>query len=252
VGNPPNHVYGSISIGIRDNGFQFFSNNDTTERSDDAILENSIAINGIQNGMRASSVKNATIKNVTFFNNGNTGSVIDGSTATITGPSVTVTNALSFTNGGLEFSINNTYYGANWLIDYSNKGGSTGTMSPSTHAQITNMNTTTPTLMGTGTNQCIVYVPGGHDGQGGTNPQIGGVSSNMAGAGENGEDIGASIVYRYENGVLSNTKLWNQSTGAFPCGATVTGVNDDATFPNSACVNVHERLNVGVNGCAIP
>jgi len=91
--------------------------------------------------------------------------------------------------------------------------------------------------MGTGTNQCIVYVPAG---------------SNMKGAGEDGKDIGANIIYRYENGTLTSTKLWNQSTGQFPCGATVVGVNDDSTFPNSACVNVHKRLNVGVNGCMIP
>jgi hypothetical protein len=105
----------------------------------------------------------------------------------------------------------------------------------------------------------VVYIPGGDNGKGGTNPQISGQSSNMAGAGTeiisngfSGNDIGANIVYKYENGTLTDTKLWNQSTGAFPCGATITGVNDDATFPDSACVNVHKRLNVGVNGCPIP
>lgn len=84
---------------------------------------------------------------------------------------------------------------------------------------------------------CKVYIPS---------------DSPLKGAGKNGADIGANIIYRYENGVLTNQKLWNQNTGQFPCGATVTGINDDATFPDSACVNVHERLNVGVNGCPIP
>jgi hypothetical protein len=76
----------------------------------------------------------------------------------------------------------------------------------------------------------------------------------MAGAGLNGEDIGANVVYAYENGVLNcNKKVWDQSTGVFTgCGAQITGVNDDATFPDSVCVNVNERLNVGVNGCPIP
>jgi hypothetical protein len=74
----------------------------------------------------------------------------------------------------------------------------------------------------------------------------------MKGAGENGADIGANIIYRYQGGFLTNQKLWNQTTGQFPCGAVVSGVNDDATFPSSSCINVNERLNVGVNGCPIP
>jgi len=74
----------------------------------------------------------------------------------------------------------------------------------------------------------------------------------MKGAGKNGADIGANIIYRYEDGILTDQKLWDQTTGQFPCGATIKGVNDDATFPNSSCVNVHKRLNVGVNGCPIP
>jgi hypothetical protein len=88
--------------------------------------------------------------------------------------------------------------------------------------------------MGLGSGQCIVYVPS---------------KSNMKGAGKDRADIGANIIYRYENGVLTSKKLWNQSTGQFPCGAVVKGVNDTS---GSSCVDVHKRLNVGVNGCPIP
>ena len=38
-------------------------------------------------------------------------------------------------------------------------------------------------------------------------------------------------------------------------GATVAGVNDDSqgmTIETRACINVHRRLNVGTNGCAVP
>ncbi|HWP93501.1 MAG TPA: right-handed parallel beta-helix repeat-containing protein [Thermodesulfobacteriota bacterium] len=84
---------------------------------------------------------------------------------------------------------------------------------------------------------CIVYIPSG---------------SPLKKAGKDGKDIGANIIYRYENGELTDNKLWNQSTGQFPCGATVPGINDGSDFPDSACVNVHKRLNVGVNGCSIP
>ena len=110
----------------------------------------------------------------------------------------------------------------------------------------TNSGRVTPTLIGTGENQCIVYVPGG---SGGANPTIGGESSNMAGAGSNGEDIGANVVYRYENGVLTDQPLWDPVTGSFPCGAIVPGLND---VPGDSCFDVHERLHVGTHGCPIP
>ncbi len=102
---------------------------------------------------------------------------------------------------------------------------------------------------------CKVYIPGGNDGRGGPNPLIAagepgaGQASNMAGAGEDGSDIGANIVFRVGNRVTTDRKLWNQQTGAFPCGAIVAGVNDMA---GSSCFDVHERLNVGMNGCEIP
>jgi hypothetical protein len=70
----------------------------------------------------------------------------------------------------------------------------------------------------------------------------------MKRAGKDGRDIGANIVYRYEDGVLTGTPLWDRDTGAFPCGAVVPGVNDGAR----ACSNLHTRLNVNTNGCRLP
>ena len=70
-------------------------------------------------------------------------------------------------------------------------------------------------------------------------------TSPLRGAGLDGADIGATIVNRYENGVLTDTPLWLEG-GAFPCGAVVPGVNDE---PGQSCTDVHERLNVGPDGC---
>jgi hypothetical protein len=81
---------------------------------------------------------------------------------------------------------------------------------------------------------CIVFIPEG---------------SPMKGAGKNGEDIGANILYRYKNGILTRQGLWNRKTGAFPCGAIVPGLNN---IPGSSCIDVHERLNVNANGCNLP
>jgi hypothetical protein len=88
--------------------------------------------------------------------------------------------------------------------------------------------------MGLGSGQCLVYVPGG---------------SPMKQRGKNGADIGANVLYRYVNGALTNQPLWNPTTGAFPCGAIVPGVNDVA---GKSCFDVHKRLNVGTNGCPLP
>ncbi|MBI2067446.1 MAG: hypothetical protein HYT77_05495 [Deltaproteobacteria bacterium] len=79
---------------------------------------------------------------------------------------------------------------------------------------------------------CLVYIPDDSP------MQLGG-----------GEKIGAEILYRYENGQLTDEPLWNPVTGQFPCGAIVSGVND---MPGQSCFDVHERLHVKTNGCNLP
>ena len=74
-------------------------------------------------------------------------------------------------------------------------------------------------------------------------------ASPLKGAGLNGADIGATILYRYKNGVLTNVPLWNPTTGEFPHGALVAGVNDVA---GQSLFDVHKRLNVNTNGCSFP
>lgn len=91
-----------------------------------------------------------------------------------------------------------------------------------------------PTLVGDRDGSCIINVP---------------PASSAFAAGENGSTIGASIVYRVVDSVDTDRKLWNQRTGAFPCGAVVPGVND---LPGASCFDAHERFRVGVRGCAIP
>jgi len=90
------------------------------------------------------------------------------------------------------------------------------------------------TMRDPGLGSCIVYLPPG---------------SPARGAGAEGADIGASIVYRYQDGQLTTQPLWDTQTGKFPCGAIVPGVND---VVGKSCTNVHERLHVGTSGCALP
>ena len=65
--------------------------------------------------------------------------------------------------------------------------------------------------------------------------------SPMKGAGKDGADIGATVLYRYRDGALTNEALWDPRTGEFPHGAVVAGIND---VPGSSCFDVHQRLNV--------
>ncbi|GAC1351053.1 MAG: hypothetical protein NVS3B20_00280 [Polyangiales bacterium] len=97
---------------------------------------------------------------------------------------------------------------------------------------MTNRISSNPSLGG-----CTVYIPSG---------------SPLKGAAGDGQDVGANVVYRYLDGQLTTAKLWDPLNGQFPCGERIEGVNDDASFPQASCVNVHKRLNVGGGGCAIP
>ena len=84
---------------------------------------------------------------------------------------------------------------------------------------------------------CLVYVPAGTPGKG---------------AAADGSDVGATVIFRSQDGKLTNTRLWDAKTGGFPCGATVAGLNDGASTSTTACVNAHNRLHVGTSGCPIP
>jgi hypothetical protein len=73
-------------------------------------------------------------------------------------------------------------------------------------------------------------------------------ASPMKGAGHDGGDIGANILYRTIDGGLTSVPLWDPQTGAFPCGAQVRGLND---VPDASCFDVHVRLDPD-GGCPLP
>ena len=101
-----------------------------------------------------------------------------------------------------------------------------GTVSPLLNdANVTNAFTSAPTNLGTN----YVWIP---------------PASNLHAAGAGGADIGAEVLYRYQNGVKTKTTLWDAVSGAFSCGAIVAGVNDVA---GASCSNVHVRLNVSAS-----
>jgi hypothetical protein len=141
--------------------------------------------------------------------------------------------------------VNNHVYGVradeqrSWQVRYSNAAGNAENYSPSEtisdrSGSIQSSLSTTPTGVGIGAGKCLPWIL---------------PSSNMARAGEGGTPLGASILYRYENGTLTTKRLWNPATGSFPCGATVAGLSDGA----KRCGNLHTRLGIGGSGgCAFP
>jgi hypothetical protein len=74
-------------------------------------------------------------------------------------------------------------------------------------------------------------------------------SSPLKGAGTNGSDIGANILYAYQGGILTNTKLWNTDGSFAGRGAIVPSLNDVA---GSSLFDIQNRLNINKNGCAFP
>lgn len=87
--------------------------------------------------------------------------------------------------------------------------------------------------IGVGAGECAAYPP---------------ATSPLAGAGADGQDIGAAILWRIE-GDTTEQPLWDPQTGAFPCGAVVSGLSDDAA---TSCTGIHERLNVFTESCPAP
>src|SRR5262249_42624540 len=155
------------------------------------------------------------------------------------GCSISAKNLLAMGNTGRGMSVDTSVM-KSWSLTnsnlYNNGNGNFPTSeNPGDDAgNIRQSEAVAPTGMGRGAGKCMLWVPDG---------------SNMKGAGAGGADIGANVLHRYVDGVLTSQRLWNPTTGAFPCGATVAGVNDD---PARSCVGVHTRLNVNTNGCSFP
>lgn len=116
-----------------------------------------------------------------------------------------------------------------WGINYANAYNTTTPFEPSSsngQGTIANTSTVDPQF-----GDIRLWIPNGDNG---TN------TSPLSGAGANGSDIGATILYAYENGVLTSDPLWDASTGAWLYALPeVSGVNDSA---GAKAGDVHERI----------
>ena len=136
-------------------------------------------------------------------------------------------NSLALSNGGI--GLNVTPQIQTWAITSSNSYANSLNYYPKSTTGFVN-----PKSVDASLGSCRVWIPD---------------SSPMKKAGTNRSDIGANILYRYQNGVLTNIPLWNKTTGAFPYGALVSGLNNIA---GQSLFDVHKRLNINTNGCSYP
>ncbi|MGC9317538.1 MAG: hypothetical protein ACP5KN_05815 [Armatimonadota bacterium] len=126
-----------------------------------------------------------------------------------------------------------------WMVEgcnlYGNAGGDVLPLELITNAvgHVRKCRSVRPTGMGLGEGECIVWVP-----------EASGIAGHNAGA-----TAGASVIYRYMDGELTDDPLWDPENGEFPHGALVAGINDTA---GDSLFDVHTRLNVNCNGCTLP
>lgn len=144
-------------------------------------------------------------------------------------------NTSSF-NGENILSVGNKNTGINitadiqsWTIHSSNSFMNSPNYSPSASP-----NFTSALSQDAGIGSCRVWIP---------------TDSPLTGLGKNGSTIGANILYRYQDGNLTQNPLWSPTTGQFPCGAISPGIND---VTGNSCNDVHARLNINSNSCRFP
>jgi len=233
-----NRLYGNIALNTW-RGANLGARGDTDARMPHSnYFKDFVAVGSSEWGFSSVSSKDSRCDNCTLINNGGG---LRGAGTTNVGEkgdlvySIFSDNTLAYnnnTNGNINRGLDIDTSIGSWTftIDYMNSyGHGTNFFPAASNPAIANEKTIDPKL---GT--CKVWIPD---------------NSPMKRVGKNSADIGANILYRYENGVLTNQPLWNPSTGEFTGGAIVPGVNDIAGLSR---FDVHKRLNVNTNGCSFP
>lgn len=116
-----------------------------------------------------------------------------------------------------------------WSVNYANAFNTITPFTPSSsngQGVISNHTTVDPQF-----GDIRLWVPNGDNG---TN------NSPLSGAGAGGKDIGATVLYAFDNGLLTGTPLWDPSTGAWLFALPeVAGINDT---DGAKAGDVHERI----------
>jgi uncharacterized protein DUF1565 len=226
-----NKFYGNISLNDQYGGLLTARGSGTNKMPHDNVFIDFVAVDYNAVGLNARSAEGTQCQNCSFLGgtSGNNGIAVDAPSS-YPGDgffSFFGTNILAMNHSGTGINIAGSI--DEWSIDEANSFAGKPNFSSSFIINFHNILSVDPQL-----GACKVFIPEG---------------SPMKGAGKNGADIGANVLYRYENGTLTSQPLWDPNTGRFACGAIIPGVNDIA---GSSCFDVHKRLNVEANGCSLP
>jgi hypothetical protein len=225
-----NRVMGSIALG-GDRGIYLFNRGlIDAEMAHDTLISDFVTIDTALDGVSFRSTKRTRCDNCTFIFRGSTSQTGlearrssepgDGTASAYVDSSLAVATA-GRTGFQMVSQVAFLVRGCNaWGFDAGFLPGDAGFQSNST--------------IDPGLGGCLAWLPD---------------SSAMKGSAPDGGDIGANVLYRTEKGRPTGTPLWNPATGAFPCGATVAGFNDD---PGNSCIGVHVRLESKTPACPFP
>ena len=195
---------------------------DETTRITGTRYENDVTIGALYTGFYMRGQHGATIAH---------GTVLDGDSAGYTADdpydpddgTVEIRDSLSSRNAGTGFNVKEQQ---SWEVRRSTTFGDG-------REHYDDSNVVEPVEVDPELGTCMVYVP---------------PTSPLAGAATDGGDVGANVLFRYVDRVLTDVPLWTRE-GRFPCFGVAEGVNDD---PTTSCAGIHERLSVGTADCPLP
>ena len=231
-----NKFYGNISIGATNNAMVLVSKGSSTVGANNYVVRNQVSIGMRRMGLLLRSPINADVRGFTAH----TSKALDRGVVVNDGDGVPSTSAilrnmlLVDTTGASTSAIDSLTlsHSQEWGISSLWGPGTTGrTASPPVPPGDVNPNL----------GACRVFVPD---------------TSPYNGAGYNGEDVGATVLHGYVNGVLTSEKLWDENLSGSNRGklrfgpAVVSGANDAST--GNVRDTVHQRLGFGNGSCAFP
>jgi hypothetical protein len=228
-----NKYYGNISIGATNNGMVLVSKGSTTVSANNYLVRDQISIGMRQTGLYLRSPVNADVRGFTAHSTSNRGLVLnDGDNVPAT--SAIVRNMMLIDTTGASSSAIDRL-----TLSHSHEWGVSSLWGPGTNGKASSP--PSPGDADPNFGACRLFVPDG---------------SPYKRAGYNGQDVGATVLYAYVNGVLTEEKLWDDSLADASRGkirfgpAVITDANDSGT--GNVRDTVHRRLGFGNDGCIFP
>jgi hypothetical protein len=231
-----NKYYGNISIGATNNAMVLVSKGSSTVGANNYVVRNQVSIGMRRIGLFLRSPINADVKGYTAH----TSKALDRGVVVNDGDGVSSTSAilrnmlLIDTTGAYTSAIDSL------TLSHSHEWGLSSTWASGTAGR-TSSPPAPPGDVNPNLGACRVFIPD---------------TSPYNGAGYNGEDVGATVLHAYVNGVLSSEKLWDDNLTGADRGkiqfgpAVISGANDSST--GNVRDTVHQRLGFGNGGCVFP